>query len=94
MPLSPKWATPGLGSDFAISTMITCNLSRILYFNCHTSNVSSIVTQLPLSTSRGAQLWRRLLVGGDGLVGGRGLLGGGGGDGGVYGSVSDSVSDS
>ena len=64
----------------------------------HTTIESSIVTQIQ-KTSRsvppGVQLLRRcLLGGGDGLGGGRGLLTGGGGSGGVYSSVSDSVSDS
>ena len=64
----------------------------------HTSNVSSIVTQIQKSSRsvpQGVQLLRRcLLGGGDGLGGGRGFLDGGNGSGGVYGSVSDSVSDS
>ena len=64
----------------------------------HTTNESSIVTRIQ-KTSRsvppGVQLRvRRLLGGGDGLGDGRGLLTCGGGTGGVYGSVSDSVSDS
>ena len=46
MPLSPKWATPGLGSDFAISPwVVVCNPSNTLYlFDPCDSDTDAVVT--------------------------------------------------
>mgnify|MGYP005647186779 CR=1 FL=1 len=46
VPLSPKWATPGLGSDFAISPwVVVCNPSNTLYlFDPCDSDTDAVVT--------------------------------------------------
>ena len=44
MPLSPKWATPGLGSDFAMSQAKHCNHPRAL--TASTCNLSSLHTSM------------------------------------------------
>ena len=46
VPLSPKWATPGLGSDFAISPwVVVCNHSNTLYlFDPCDSDTDAVVT--------------------------------------------------
>ena len=46
MPLSPKWATPGLGSDFAISPwVVVCNPSNTLYlFDPCDSDTDAVIT--------------------------------------------------
>ena len=46
VPLSPKWATPGLGSDFAISPyVVVCNPSITLYlFDPCDSDTGAVIT--------------------------------------------------
>ena len=46
VPLSPKWATPGLGSDFAISPyVVVCNPSITLYlFDPCDSDTDAVIT--------------------------------------------------
>ena len=46
VPLSPKWATPGLGSDFAISSyVVECNPSITLYlFDPCDSDTDAVIT--------------------------------------------------